>query len=200
MMAAARPGACVAVALAALATACERERRLFDPPPGVTAPAASQPPRVQAVEHPYERNAYAVSQGKRLYRWFNCNGCHAQGGGGMGPALMDGDWRYGHAPAAIHASIVDGRPQGMPAFGGRITDEQAWQLVAYVRSLSGQLRKDAAPGRSDSLMAGEAELARDREPARTASPAPVATARPLAPRALGPTAEEASAPAPGASR
>jgi cytochrome c oxidase cbb3-type subunit 3 len=39
----------------------------------------------------------------------------------------------------------------MPAFRGRIPDDQVWQLVAYVRSLSGQLRKDVAPSRSDSL-------------------------------------------------
>ena len=30
-----------------------------------------------------------------------------------------------------------GPPNGMPAFGGRIPDEQVWQIVAYVRSMSG---------------------------------------------------------------
>ncbi len=63
----------------------------------------------------------------------------------MGAALMDDKWIYGHEPHAIYATIVEGRPNGMPAFGGRIPDDQVWQLVAYVRSMSGQLRKDVAP-------------------------------------------------------
>lgn len=33
----------------------------------------------------YEENAYHISQGQRLYIWFNCNGCHANGGGDSGP-------------------------------------------------------------------------------------------------------------------
>ena len=43
----------------------------------------------------YEDNAYHLSEGKRLYTWFNCNGCHAKGGGGSGPPLMDDRWIYG---------------------------------------------------------------------------------------------------------
>jgi cytochrome c oxidase cbb3-type subunit 3 len=80
------------------------------------AAAACGPPRPS----PYDENAYAVSQGKRLYRWYNCNGCHAGGGGGIGPALMDAEWRYGGDPAQVFASIVQGRPNGMPSFGGHI--------------------------------------------------------------------------------
>jgi cytochrome c oxidase cbb3-type subunit 3 len=39
----------------------------------------------------------------------------------------------------------------MPAFGGKLTDTQAWQLVAYVQSMSGQLRRDVRPTRSDDM-------------------------------------------------
>ena len=52
-----------------------------------------------------ERNAYAVAQGKLFYRWFNCIGCHAQGGGAIGPALMDESWIYGKDPDSIFATI-----------------------------------------------------------------------------------------------
>ena len=41
------------------------------------------------------------------------------GGGGIGPPLMDDRWIYGSAPENIYASIVQGRPNGMPAWGGR---------------------------------------------------------------------------------
>jgi cytochrome c oxidase cbb3-type subunit III len=134
---------------------CERERRQYELP----AAQASQMKPGQAND---ERNAYAMSQGKNLFRWYNCTGCHANGGGGMGPALMDDRWRYGNNPEDIYASIMDGRPNGMPAFRGKINEDQVWQLVAYVRSMSGWARKDAAPSRNDSLYPGEPESMRDK--------------------------------------
>jgi len=113
----------------------------------------TKPIQSQAVtgESPYDENAFAISEGQRLYEWFNCSGCHAHGGGAMGPALMDDQWLYGGAPDQIYSTIVQGRPNGMPSFGARIPRQQVWQLVAYVRSLSGQLRKDVEPGRPDAM-------------------------------------------------
>jgi cytochrome c oxidase cbb3-type subunit III len=177
------PWPCVALGAALLlAGGCERERRRFDTPatnqatPVGTAPRTSALQPAEARDDPvrgpagpgkgYEQNAYSVAQGKRLYRWYNCNGCHAQGGGDIGPALMDDQWRYGSAPAQIFATIMQGRPNGMPSFGGHMSEDQAWQITAYVRSMSGQLDKDVAPGRADSLQAGEPESARDREQPR----------------------------------
>jgi len=167
----------VVATLAAVALAgCEREKREFQSPPETTArdttrigaivPGGSPPLRPGGQPSPdrseLDRNAYAVNQGKRLFRWYNCSGCHGGGGGGgMGVTLMDAEWRYGYDPKAIYASIVEGRPNGMPSFGGRIPDDQVWQLVAYVRSLSGQLRKDVAPSRSDSLSGAPPENTRE---------------------------------------
>jgi cytochrome c oxidase cbb3-type subunit III len=155
---------CLEVALAAVVLAsvcaCSREARRFEEPAG----AAGLPNTIQqsdlqpgmrtrtAEDHgPYEYNAFAISEGKRLYQWFNCNGCHAQGGGGIGPPLMDDKWIYGAAPENIRATLLEGRPNGMPAFRGRIPEQQLWQIVAYVRSMSGQVPKDAAPSRSDHM-------------------------------------------------
>lgn len=120
----------------------------------------------------YEGNAFAVSQGKRLYRWYNCSGCHAAGGGSIGPPLMDSEWRYGGEPQQIFATIKDGRPNGMPSFAGHITDDQLWQIVAYVRSMSGQLRTDVAPNRSDSLQPHEPESRRPQEDMKQTGAAP----------------------------
>jgi cytochrome c oxidase cbb3-type subunit 3 len=103
------------------------------------------------VDNPYGYNAFAVSEGKRLFGWYNCVGCHANGGGGMGPALMDDRWIYGSDPEQIFATIVEGRPNGMPSFRGKIPEYQVWQLVAYVLSMSGNIPKDAAGGRPDSM-------------------------------------------------
>jgi cytochrome c oxidase cbb3-type subunit 3 len=165
------------VLVAGALAGCYREKRQFESPPESPArdpvrmsailPGASAPLQAGARPTPdrsqLEENAYAVSQGKRLFRWYNCSGCHSNGGGGMGPALMDNTWRYGHEPRAIYATIVEGRPNGMPSFGGRIPDEQVWQIVAYVRSLSGQLRKDVATSRSDSLSGAPPENTRENE-------------------------------------
>jgi cytochrome c oxidase cbb3-type subunit 3 len=178
--------ALILVALAALAlTACEREARRFDTPSknqtpaeqaprmGTLQPAAPLQGQVRAPlrnDSPYEENAYAVNQGKRLYRWYNCSGCHSMGGGGIGPPLMDSEWRYGGDPASIFTSIMQGRPQGMPSFGGHIPEDQVWQIVAYVRSMSGQLRKDVAPSRADTLYPGNPENARGKEHMEQAQP------------------------------
>jgi cytochrome c oxidase cbb3-type subunit 3 len=173
-----RVALCVALASAALLVGCYREKRQFEPPgpaasatdatrlghvlPGGAAPI--QPPVTAASQAAnYEQNAFAVNQGKRLYRWYNCSGCHAQGGGGMGVPLTDDKWIYGSAPADIFRTIEQGRPNGMPSFGGRIPEDQVWQLVAYVRSMSGQLRSDVAPSRADSLAGSGAENSRNRE-------------------------------------
>jgi len=159
---------------------CERETRRFrEIPPTATAdPAERQSPlrpgpaaRQAGLRSEYEENAWAVAEGKRLYRQFNCNGCHAEGGGSIGPALMDDRWIYGSEPENIFATIVRGRPNGMPSFGGRVATSQLWQLVAYVRSLSGWIRKDVAPGRSDAMYVKPQEQATEvQEPRQSFTP------------------------------
>lgn len=163
-------GVCIILALPL--SGCYREKR---PLPGSDATAnpeaplrltelqPGEPKPGQKADNPYSENAYAVSQGKRLFKQYNCNGCHASGGGDSGPPLIDDKWIYGHDPANIHASIVQGRPNGMPSFGGHIPDDQVWQLVAYIRSMSGQLRSDVATARSDSLSPGKPEQRRKEE-------------------------------------
>lgn len=156
---------------------CRREDRSFHPTvdaqqtqavaslrlstlqPGVSSPT---PP----AKNDAEDNAQDLSEGKRLFSSFNCTGCHANGGGDKGPALMDAKWIYGSRPEQIFSSILEGRPNGMPSFKGKITEHQGWQLVAYVRSLSGQVPKDAATSRSDHMRANPPENSVDPEKPR----------------------------------
>lgn len=165
-----------------LATAgCEREKRRFSEPAPTNSAGDSaqlvsltpgQAPPPAARPGPYEENAYSVSEGKRLYTWFNCVGCHSHGGGGMGPPLMDNAWRYGSEPENVYLSIVQGRPNGMPSFRGKIPEQQIWQLVAYVRSMSGLLRKDVAPGRDDSMAVRPQESSTKNPPPVREAPGP----------------------------
>jgi cytochrome c oxidase cbb3-type subunit 3 len=98
-----------------------------------------------------DHNAWEMAQGERLYGWYNCGGCHGRGGGGgMGPSLSDDRWFYGERPQDIFKTIMEGRPNGMPSFKGRIPEDQVWQLAAYVRALSGLAATNAAPSRNDS--------------------------------------------------
>jgi cytochrome c oxidase cbb3-type subunit 3 len=182
----ARLRAIALVACAALA-ACGREKRRFHdshPEPamaettGAPRPAGAR----ESASHmgPYENNAYALNDGKRLYSAFNCVGCHAHGGGGMGPALMDSAWIYGVEPVNIYASIANGRPNGMPSFRNRIPSNQIWELVAYVQSMSGQGSKAARPNRSDEMEMRPAEAQTTTQKPVQAKPDPASTAEPKA--------------------
>jgi cytochrome c oxidase cbb3-type subunit 3 len=90
-----------------------------------------------SLRNPYEGQKNVRAEGERFYGWFNCAGCHgAAGGGGIGPPLADKDWIYGGDPGQVFLSIVQGRPNGMPSFGGPIPDDPVWKIVAFVSSLS----------------------------------------------------------------
>jgi cytochrome c oxidase cbb3-type subunit III len=164
------PSVVVAVGLALALAGCKREERRFEELPHSGSPAMGvvmsplQPgvnaPPPPTPGHPYDENAYAVSEGQRLFDWYNCSGCHAHGGGGMGPPLMDDDWRYGSEPQNIYATIVEGRPNGMPSYRGKIPEQQVWQLVAWVRTMGGLVPSDVAPSRPEAMMPTEAPTTR----------------------------------------
>ncbi len=160
-------------ALALALGSCKREERGFrvTPPPSGRVqtvrltelqPGPAQPPEKTVNE--YEENAYAVSEGKRLYEQMNCVGCHFHGGGGIGPPLMDARWIYGGDPSQIFATIVQGRPNGMPSFRNKLNDDQVWKIAAYVRSLSGNVAMDVAPARSDDMSGPPPEASTERKP------------------------------------
>ena len=108
------------------------------------------PPDVYfALGRTYESDAYNLSQGKRLYAWFGCASCHADGRGATGPSFLDGWWFYGPQMVSVAASIRNGRPQGMPSFHDKMTSEQIWQLAGYVRTIGAYVVQTSAPSRND---------------------------------------------------
>jgi cytochrome c oxidase cbb3-type subunit 3 len=150
----------IAVAGAAVLAGCWREQRELREAPAAATRETSvrlgglqpgQPLPAPEIKGAYDDNAYGISEGQRLYNWYNCSGCHFQGGGGIGPALMDDFWIYGSEPQQIYETIAEGRPNGMPSFGGHIPSYQIWQIVAYVRSLAKLARPDAIPARAEHL-------------------------------------------------
>ncbi len=179
----ARMSRCLVASIAAtmlvmIVSSCERESRPIEKltsaatqPASLTdlIPGGAPPPAHETS--PFQQNAWGMAEGKRLFTYYNCSGCHANGGGGMGPALMDDKWIYGSDPTAIFSSIVEGRPNGMPSWRNKIADAQVWQIVAYVQSMSGQSPQAAMPARSDHMRATTPENARRAQtPVRTGAP------------------------------
>jgi cytochrome c oxidase cbb3-type subunit III len=172
----------VAFALVALLCGCDRDKRqprgnplgetvAVGVSPDTIFPGGGKAPPIDPRAAAYAGNAYAIAQGQQLFTWMNCVGCHSHGGGGMGPALMDGKWRYGGRIDQIAASIADGRPNGMPSWRGKLTGQQIWQLAAYVRTLSGQARKDAVGARSDTMSPSPPQTETIRKPVKAADSA-----------------------------
>jgi cytochrome c oxidase cbb3-type subunit 3 len=146
-------------ALLVIATGCNQEHREFR---AIPSSAEARDARMgdlqpggavvaESTTTDYQNNAYALGAGQKLYNQMNCVGCHFHGGGGIGPPLMDDQWIYGGDPAQVFSTIVEGRPNGMPSFRGKLTNQQVWQLVAYVRSLSGLGGSTVSSSREDHM-------------------------------------------------
>ena len=141
-------GAEAAMVLATLAlvaiVAC-RGGETRAPMPGAAAPpsirydahvfAGGVAPAAATMRNPVSGDRPSAAAGEALFTTMNCDGCHGGGAtGSVGPSLVDGRWRYGGADGALFHSIYYGRPRGMPAYGGILTSEAIWKIVAYVRS------------------------------------------------------------------
>ena len=84
------------------------------------------------AQNPYD-TADDTAAGEQLFQR-NCSSCHGGNAtGGRGPNLRRRPYRNGNSDAQVHSIILFGLP-GMP-FNG-LSDKSAWQVVAYLRSLS----------------------------------------------------------------
>lgn len=127
-----------------------------------------------------------VEAGRTIYELMKCADCHGPEGRGDGPSaetLKDDQDRSirpydftrgssslkgGASPADIYRTFMtglDGTP--MPSYGDSLSEEEAWQLVHYVQSLSATPGSDAVPSGTPALTAialdGEAPLDPDDE-------------------------------------
>jgi len=85
-------------------------------------------------------------EGARLFRG-QCAACHGPNGvgGASGPDLTAGAFRRGDSDEALFQIVAKGIPgTAMPAYAGAGRD--AWQIVAYVRSLSAGKAAERAKG------------------------------------------------------
>lgn len=94
---------------------------------------------------PVTADLTSLAAGKKLYdvRCASCHGPTGKGDGKEGELLnpkpadfTDAIWLHGSTDGEIFTVIRNGSKQtGMAAFGSRMTSEEIWNLVNYVRSL-----------------------------------------------------------------
>ncbi len=94
-------------------------------------PTAEQPKKL----NPYTGDEEKIAEGRKLFLRWNCYSCHGvRGGGGMGRPMNDEQWMYGGDDAGVFASTWGGTPGGMPAYSERMSEDETWKVIAYVRS------------------------------------------------------------------
>ncbi len=104
----------------------------------------------QEVRNPLSSDPTAAKAGEFEFR-INCAFCHGLGarGGGRGPDLTRAHKRHGDSDAHLFQNISNGIPGTvMPANGTNgqgvgMTDDEIWQIIAYLRSV--QVQSPATP-------------------------------------------------------
>jgi mono/diheme cytochrome c family protein len=107
-------------------------------------------PRAEAakLKNPIPANAASIAAGQALYSKY-CRFCHGTTGKGDGPSapkdvkpsnLTDATWDRGSSDGEIFAVIQEGAGPDfkMKGLKGKISDQDTWHLVNYVRSLGGE--------------------------------------------------------------
>jgi len=105
---------------------------------------------IAQTRNPLSRSATAAKAGEYEFR-INCAFCHGLGarGGGRGPDLTRAHLLHGDSDADLFRNINQGIPgTAMPANGTNgqgvgMTDEEIWQIIAYLRSI--QIKTPSKP-------------------------------------------------------
>lgn len=108
----------------------------------------------EPVATPMPGTAQPVAAGERLFTSLGCAGCHRMEAGGVGPSLVgifgtEEQLENGSSVTVDeaylrnsilnpNAEIVAGYEPIMPAYEGRVSEEELEQLIAYIRSLDDQ--------------------------------------------------------------
>ena len=109
-----------------------------------TAPRRGGNPEAANLKNPIAATPESLAAGKRFYTQF-CANCHGPVGKGDGATagadqpsdLTDGVWDYGASDGEIFTVIHDGLPgKDMGGYAGRISDNDIWSVVNFVRTLS----------------------------------------------------------------
>lgn len=128
------------------------------PSPPDSVPVSGRPPRMSFAQasqlsNPLSADAATLANGRQLAD-ANCSVCHGPDGNGQPSSLLARYYRDNPsapvAPVAFTAARVRNRTDGqlywiidhglgnMPAFNGRLTSDELWSVVAFVRQQADQ--------------------------------------------------------------
>jgi mono/diheme cytochrome c family protein/uncharacterized membrane protein len=144
-----------------------QSRKVAKASPG-GAPAKPPQSQQQEVSRPAAPAAAGGSSERELFRQ-RCVKCHGADGTGSPardrlpeiPDFTQASWQARRADAQLIASILDGKGPEMPPNRGKISEEQARGLVAYVRSFA---LTTGRAGQADQEGPSREEPAEDRPP------------------------------------
>jgi len=102
-------------------------------------------PNPKTLKNPVRMNAASLERGEQVYQKY-CRHCHGAGAKGDGPQapegshpadLTDAKWDHGGTDGEIYTTIRNGvAPKfDMTPYEGKITDEDIWNVVIYLRSI-----------------------------------------------------------------
>lgn len=123
------------------------------PAPFTQAQVTQGDAAVTEIENPVEPSPESLARGEEMYMRF-CAPCHGPDGSGVSGYVVDAGMppmpltapnAVAHSDGMIYGLIVTGRGI-MPAYGHRMTYEDRWHVVNYVRQLQGQPSDSDAPG------------------------------------------------------
>jgi mono/diheme cytochrome c family protein len=127
-------------------------------PPDVTSPhPATISPEDKARPNPMKFTEVSVARGKKIFAT-QCTLCHGEKGDGKGelgadmkltvPDFTKAETLKDRTDGEIFAIIGTGS-QGMPAQEHRLSDIQKWNLVNYIRTLSGKVPEKSTGNEPD---------------------------------------------------
>jgi len=114
----------------------------------VTAAGTAPAVVAGAQDNPIAMSEESITAGRSTYGRF-CRSCHVTSGDGNGAAappgsmpanLIDDEWDHGDTDGEIFTVIKDGVPPdyNMDAWEGRITEDDMWNVINYLRDLASQ--------------------------------------------------------------
>jgi mono/diheme cytochrome c family protein len=117
------------------------------------APGSSVELSAQAAGNPIPSSAESIKAGGLVFAK-NCRACHGIQGKGDGTAippgvkpanLVAGQWKHGGTDADLFKTIKGGVGPAfdMQAWGDRLSDEEIWNVINYIRDLSKRVNAKA---------------------------------------------------------
>lgn len=99
------------------------------------------PARASAKKNPVTADASSIARGKTVYT-AECFTCHGPSGKGDGPQAKDLEKNpgnltnlQGQSDGALFWKVSEGR-KPMPTFSSKLTEQQRWDVVNYIKTLS----------------------------------------------------------------